>query len=56
MLLDRLAGAMDAWFGRHIETFDRDALEFARVVAPYSLDPSNAEPLWESSLRLVTRR
>jgi TetR/AcrR family transcriptional regulator, regulator of autoinduction and epiphytic fitness len=27
MLLDRLAGAMDAWFGRHIETFDRAALD-----------------------------
>jgi TetR/AcrR family transcriptional regulator, regulator of autoinduction and epiphytic fitness len=26
-LLDRLAGAMDAWFGRHIETFDRAALD-----------------------------
>src|SRR5271154_4281264 len=27
MLPDRLAGAMDAWFGRHIETFDRTALD-----------------------------
>ena len=27
MLLDRLAGAMDAWFGRHIETFDSAALD-----------------------------
>jgi hypothetical protein len=30
--------------------------QLARVLAPYSLDPSNAERLWESSLRLVTRR
>jgi TetR/AcrR family transcriptional regulator, regulator of autoinduction and epiphytic fitness len=26
-LRDRLAGAMDAWFGRRIETFDRTALD-----------------------------
>jgi TetR/AcrR family transcriptional regulator, regulator of autoinduction and epiphytic fitness len=26
-LLERLARAMDAWFGRHIETFDRAALD-----------------------------
>jgi NAD(P)-dependent dehydrogenase (short-subunit alcohol dehydrogenase family) len=39
----------------HVQERPKEIAKLAGVVAPYSLDPSNAERLWEDSLRMIAR-
>jgi hypothetical protein len=59
---DGLPGSALAIGGRYFndcneaDVVDRRPSDFTEIfgsVAPYALDPGNAEPLWETSLRLL---